>query len=129
MNCEWEPYNNKFRCKYCGFIVPNSNFNKNCMRETKDIPSLNKRMVNLSRAVGQHVLTGSKHCSEEDREERFNICKSNKCGLFRENEGGGVCAHDSCGCYLRSHGKFMDKLSWADSRCPVGMWGPKIDEK
>ena len=68
------------------------------------------------------------HCSEEEKQKRYEICKQNKCNLFVSHGDGGICAHDDCGCFIRSNGKFMDKLSWADSKCPVGLWG-FVDKK
>ena len=132
MKCQWIPHGNKYKCKNCGFVVPHDGFNKNCSAFKTEIPkeppNIIQRAVNFTKAATNHVITGLKHCTEEEKQQRFNICKSNKCGLFREHGDGGICAHDDCGCYIRSSGKFMDKLSWADSKCPVGLWGPKSSE-
>lgn len=123
MNCEWIPLEDRWKCKYCGFVVSNNTYRKNCLAK-KEIPGLVQRAKNLGKATINHIKTGMKHCSEEQKQERFNICKSNKCGLFRVYGDGGICAHSDCGCCIRSNGKFLDKLSWADSKCPVGMWEP-----
>lgn len=122
MDCKWIPFGDKFKCEKCGFVVKSDKIHKNC----RDIPSITKRAKNLSKAVVKHFSTGMQHCSDEEKQERFTICQSNKCGLFRPygNSGDGICAHDDCGCFIRSNGKFLDKLSWADSKCPAGMWGP-----
>lgn len=130
MNCQWEKYDDKYKCKYCGFIVPDNTFVKNCKANEKEIPNIVKRGANFSRALFEHTKTGLKHCTNEEKMVRFEICQSNKCGLFRKHGNVGICAHDSCGCFIRNSGKFMDKLSWAESKCPVGLWGPteKIQE-
>ena len=144
MNCEWEPFQDKYKCKFCGFIVNNENIHKNCKelrkkrqnnkeKITPKIPNMSTRAKNFAKASIKHVMTGRKHCSDEQKAERLSICKSNQCGFFipRGDDGGGVCGHKKCGCMLRSQGRFLDKISWADSGCPVGKWGPvqvKSDE-
>ena len=127
MDCEWEPFEDKFKCKYCGFVVPRDTIHKNCpikKNKPKSPPSFSKRVANFGKAGAKHLLTGRQHCTPEQRRERFKICKSNKCGLFIPHGPGGMCSHDDCGCFIRSNGKFLDKLSWADSKCPVDEWGP-----
>lgn len=132
MNCEWEPFKDKFICKNCGFIVNNNKIKKNCKagkKLAKKPPKMTQRVQNLGKAVVNHMKTGRKHCTPEQRQERFDICKTNECGFFiKRGQEDGVCGHEKCGCYIRAKGKFLDKLSWADSECPVGMW-KKIEEK
>jgi hypothetical protein len=125
MKCplEWNEQLGKYECPNCG---------KTCRKKVQipckaEIPSLPQRMVNVTKATARHIVSGMKHCTEEQKAERYRKCSSNPCGLFRKYGEGGICAHDSCGCYIRSHGKFMDKLSWAESECPEGFWD-KIDE-
>lgn len=125
MFCEWEPYEEGYKCKKCGF-VSKVNFKKNCGITP---PKLTKRIQNFTKASANHLMTGMKHCSDEQKKKRFEICKSNKCGLFLSKGEGGICSHDNCGCFIRSNGKFLDKLSWADSKCPEGFWGPETPEK
>jgi len=128
MDCQWIPHENKYKCQNCGFVVPHDRFHRNCptfKTETpKKPPNILQKAVNFTKAAVNHITTGMQHCTEEEKTERFNICKSNKCKLFVQHDDGGVCAHDDCGCFIRSNGKFMDKLSWAESKCPVGLWGP-----
>jgi len=128
MNCIWEPFEDEYKCKNCGFTVPRNTIKKTCSNfrsgTPKDIPSISQRMINFGKAGFKHIMTGGKHCTPEQKRERYEICTSNKCGLFKAYGTGGVCAHDDCGCFIRSNGKFLDKLSWADSKCPVDMWGP-----
>lgn len=86
------------------------------------IPTISTRINNFTTATVKHIKSGRPHCSDEQRKERFEICKSDKCGMFVKRGDGGICAHQKCGCILRSEGWFMDKLSWADSECPLGLW-------
>lgn len=148
MQCEWmATSDNKFKCIHCGFVVPKASFKHRCgagephagepHKIAENIrpspPNLVKRAVNFGKAAYNHIVTGRYHCSDDEKERRFNICSSNKCGLFikqNENEPG-VCSHKSCGCFIRNRGKFLDKLSWAESKCPVGLWGaaePNLSE-
>ena len=131
MNCQWEPFEDKFKCGLCGFVVSRNTIRKNCtsFKEVKkEPPGLIQQAVNFGKATINHLAHGIKHCTEEQKQDRYNKCSKNMCGLFRPHGDGGVCAHDECGCFIRSNGKFMDKLSWADSKCPEGYWGP-IEEK
>lgn len=126
MDCEWVSFENRWKCKNCGFIVSSNLVHKNCAAK-KDIPNIIKRAKNFGKAITHHISTGSKHCTDEQKQVRFDKCKSNECGLFRVYGDGGICAHDDCGCFIRSSGQFLDKLSWADSKCPVGIWGPILE--
>lgn len=131
MQCEWEPFEDRFKCKYCGLIVPIRKIRHRCAVQSTmpllpDPPGLMRRAANLGKAAVDHLKTGMQHVDDQQKANRFQICQSNQCGLFRThgNEGGGICAHEDCGCYIRSNGRFMDKLSWATSKCPIGLWGP-----
>lgn len=135
-----------YQCIFCGFQVPTEHYVKECRADPQVIaqkleqnklqrevlppikpPSIMARAKNLAKAGIKHLTTGLHHCSPEDRIERFQICQSNQCKLFLRNPHDptrGVCSHESCGCFIRAQGEFMDKLSWAESECPVGLWGP-----
>ena len=114
-NCIFISHNGpkKYICKVCGFQTNYKNLIKNCRK-----PSITQQAKNLTKAAAKHISTGLKHCTKEQRDSRYEICK--KCDRFHN----GICNHDDCGCIIRSKGKFMDKLSWADSKCPEGYWGP-----
>lgn len=132
MQCDWkyEEETQKFKCINCGFRVPRASMKHRCSAGESPIgvlqpPSLRRKAANFSKAITKHVLSGRKHTSDAERAKRLSICKDNKCGLFKQNNKNsdvGVCSHQSCGCFLRDKGKFLDKLSWADSECPVGLW-------
>ena len=133
MKCEWIEFGNIYKCKNCGFEVRINTLNKVCSayprpEVIKSPPNIIKRGMNFGKAAVNHVMTGAHHCTNEEKQQRFHICQSNECGLFQVHGEGGICSHDDCGCYIRSNGKFMDKLSWAESKCPVGKWGP-IEQK
>lgn len=128
--CQWTKNGDGYICEACGYITNNPKTIKICNQHITQVPvqkepSLLKKAANFTKAAIQHVIQGNPHCSEEVRTQRFNICKSNQCGLFKvysPDKNIGICAHDDCGCFIRSNGQFLDKLSWADSSCPVGLW-------
>jgi hypothetical protein len=73
------------------------------------------------------VTGGKVKRSPERINEIFEICKSNKCGLFKETgEGVGQCG--SCGCRLANHqgniiSQNFNKIEWATTACPEKYWG------
>lgn len=137
MHCEWEPFEGEFKCKYCNFTIKDNSFKKRCKKHPETIdrkthelktdappkaPGLLTRAKNFAKAATHHIMTGRKHCTDEQKQARFDQCTKNECGLFIVHGEGGVCAHEKCGCFIRAQGQFMDKLSWADSECPLGYW-------
>ena len=88
-------------------------------------PALLQKVLNFSKASAGHVMKGLPKASDEQVAERFAICLANQCGYYVGNEEQGVCNHSSCGCTLKAVGKEgLNKLRWADQKCPVGHWGP-----
>lgn len=125
MYCVWEPFEDKFRCKECGFVYKNDKLNKQCHGKSSpqpppQPPNILKRAVNFAGAAIKHVAAGLPQCTDDEVKERYDICTKNECGFF--NKEWSVCAHTKCGCFIRERGIFMDKLRWADSECPVGQW-------
>lgn len=82
---------------------------------TQPPPLLNK-VLNFTKAASQHALRGSPKCTDDQIQERYNICLS--CEHFQNN----TCS--KCGCTLMRERAYMNKLAWADQSCPVGKWGP-----
>lgn len=83
----------------------------------KKLPSLARRAVNFSKAAIHHVKTGRKKRSTNGQLSCKAICRENHCGLYLSDVN--KCAHKNCGCNLDL------KISWADTKCPVGLWGPE----
>jgi hypothetical protein len=130
-DCIFKQLDDIFICANCGFKTKIKNLHINCTstsRIQKSEPNMLKKGINFGNAALKHVKSGMKHCTDEQKQDRFEICRSNECGLFKVHGEGGICSHDDCGCYIRSNGKFMDKLSWAESKCPAGQWG-SIEQK
>ena len=79
-------------------------------------PSLPRRLANFTQAAASHLLAGLPQASQTEIDRRFAICQT--CQHFN----GRHCTHTSCGCTVSSELKFLNKLAWADQRCPVGKW-------
>ena len=73
------------------------------------------KIKNFAKATQSHILSGAKLCTDEQIEQRYEVCI--KCPYFMDN----TC--DKCGCPLYRNKKFISKLSWADQACPIGRWG------
>jgi hypothetical protein len=79
-------------------------------------PSLLQKAANFATASAKHIAAGAPQASEEEVARRFAICQT--C----EHYDGKACR--KCGCPVVRERQFLSKLSWADSSCPVGKWGP-----
>ena len=67
-----------------------------------------------------HELKGRPQCTEDEINERFNICKN--CEMFRSDGESGVCTHIKCGCNINKKQIYLNKLAWADQECPIKKW-------
>jgi len=70
-------------------------------------------------AAIRHISKGMPTCTQEQINERLEICRS--CEWFVRNH----CVQ--CGCRCNSGKAFMNKLAWADEECPKKKWG-KVDK-
>jgi len=86
-------------------------------------PSLLQRIINFTAAATQHAIAGNPVVTEEVLQERLKICQG--CELFKrnQNEVGGVCTHENCGCNIKDNLTYLNKIAWADQQCPIGKWG------
>lgn len=73
-----------------------------------------KKLKNFAIALVQHIRTGGKRTSKEERDRRFNIC------LSCEHYDGTACTQ--CGCPITRYQKYISKLDWKDQKCPIGKW-------
>lgn len=125
-NCKFVPDGEgKFICPDCGLRVPRDTLQANCKVKNKGYtpPSLPQRLENFSIAAVKHAVAGNPIVPEEVRKERVRICK--ECPLFKPNDNdvGGVCTHSSCGCNIKDNQDYLNKVNWADQKCPVDRWG------
>lgn len=126
MFCKFEPYGDKHKCSECGLVVKVP-AKANCKKyKEKKLPSLVKRVENFSKAIVQDINEGMKRCTQEEINERLDICKG--CELYKKiGDDYGYCSHDDCGCNISSHEKYLNKLYWASQECPLKKW-KKIDK-
>lgn len=83
-------------------------------------PSLVKKIVNYSISISKWIMAGRKMRTDDRVNEIALICKSNKCGFYKEM----TCL--KCGCPVRSveeeEDKTQNKIRLATEVCPVGLW-------
>ena len=87
--------------------------------ERLESPSLSRKFKNFTVGAIKHIAKGMPTCTQEEIDERLEICRG--CKWFR----GGSCL--KCGCACNNNKKFLNKLAWADQKCPIGKWG-KIEK-
>jgi hypothetical protein len=135
MDCIIKEIDGILKCQYCGYPARRVDTKRMCRKFLPTgepiIPPLTDRAINLAKATANHIKTGSKYVSQDIIDARLNICK--ECPLFLKTEGkvGGTCTHASCGCNLSRERQFLNKLYWADQKCPLDKWGPdmpKVEE-
>ena len=112
-SCKWQRQeDDNYRCEICGFITKLENAYRRC----KPSPSLLTKIGNFIPALTTHIWNGMPTCTQEEISHRLTICKT--CPLFVAN----TCSHDSCGCAIKDTQTFMNKLYWADQKCPLDKW-------
>jgi hypothetical protein len=78
-------------------------------------PPLLSKVKNFAVAAAKHVAAGMPMATEEEIQRRHAICMG--CEFYKDH----ACL--KCGCPINREKKYLSKLSWADSECPVGKWG------
>ena len=68
------------------------------------------------RSLWFHVNAGLPKSSQEEINRRFNICVA--CEKYDSIKS--QCK--ICGCNLSNKKIFLNKLAWADQKCPEGKW-------
>lgn len=111
-------------CDVCGHRTKYCNAKKNCKgvagkASNVVAPPLLQRVLNFTAAATKHALAGNPVVSEEVLKERLAICQA--CPLFKLNQNavGGVCTHESCGCNVKDNISYLNKIAWADQKCPL----------
>jgi uncharacterized paraquat-inducible protein A len=72
------------------------------------------------KSLAFHFWAGFPKSTQEEINTRFSICQN--CDTF-DNKSSQCLA---CGCNLSTKRIFMNKLAWADQKCPLDKW-QKID--
>ena len=83
--------------------------------------SLADKLKNFAKASVKHIAQGMPMASEEEIQRRYAICQT--CEFLKA----GACT--KCGCPVVREKKFISKLSWADSACPIGKWGAIVSRE
>jgi uncharacterized paraquat-inducible protein A len=63
-----------------------------------------------------HIYLGLPKANQAEIDYRYSICKS--CDQY--NEKNKEC--NQCGCAINQKKIFLNKLAWADQKCPLGKW-------
>lgn len=63
-----------------------------------------------------HLYSGCPKSSQDLINHRFNICLD--CDMM--DRVGGECT--VCGCNISRKKRFLNKLAWADQKCPLNKW-------
>jgi hypothetical protein len=120
-----------YECSKCEYITEIENSRRECKpipQPQYGEPSILKKIGNFTFALAKHLYKGMPTVSKDVLDDRLKICQ--ECPLFKKKEGmvGGVCTHESCGCSVQDEIVFLNKIAWADQKCPLEKWG-EINEK
>lgn len=83
--------------------------------DQEQLASFSTKVKSFINAASGHLQNGAKLCSDEQIEKRYSICHG--CEHFINS------SCNKCGCPIVRNKRFISKLSWASSECPVGRWG------
>lgn len=82
---------------------------------------ISTKIIRFFKALWWHVNAGMPKSTQEEINNRFNICLS--CEYMDRNKS--QCL--MCGCNLSKRKIFLNKLAWGDQECPVKKWS-KVNE-
>lgn len=75
-----------------------------------------QKILTFFKAFFFHVYNGFPKSTQEEIDYRYNICL--QCDNYdKMNE---QCLE--CGCNINNKKIFMNKLAWADQKCPINKW-------
>lgn len=82
--------------------------------------SLILKIKNFAKALYFHIGYGLPKCTQEQIDKRYLICLG--CEFYD------ACNKEclQCGCNVLPQKKFLNKLAWADQKCPIDKWGKEI---
>lgn len=113
-------------CEFCEVIVrseygpPFLPCSARILNDRTNQHGMPTKIKNFTKSLVRHVPSGSRLCSDDTIQKRFDICKL--CELFDAKKS--VCKE--CGCSLKATHNFLNKLAWADEECPIGKWFKEI---
>jgi hypothetical protein len=74
------------------------------------------KILNFLRALFWHIYTGFPKSSKKLIMKRYGICSV--CEFFDDKKT--QCLQ--CGCNINTKKIFLNKLAWADQKCPINKW-------
>jgi hypothetical protein len=74
------------------------------------------RLSRFLKSLFWHVWAGSPKSSRAEIARRFSICET--CEYYNAKDK--KC--NICGCNISNKKIFMNKLAWADQKCPIEKW-------
>lgn len=79
------------------------------------------RILTFIKSLIFHIYSGLPKSTQEEINARYNICLS--CDSFDNKNS--QCLE--CGCNISNKSIFLNKLAWADQKCPLDKW-PRIEK-
>lgn len=77
---------------------------------------MKEKLLLFFRALFWHISRGCPKSSKQEILYRYNICID--CSSYDEKLK--ICTE--CGCNIKKHKAFLNKLAWADQSCPLNKW-------
>lgn len=74
------------------------------------------RLKTFLKSLAFHVYSGFPKSSQKEILYRWEICRSCDMLDYKKNQ----CL--VCGCNVSNKKIFLNKLAWADQKCPLGKW-------
>ena len=74
------------------------------------------KIINFIRSFISHISKGSPKSSQKLIDHRYSVCIS--CDTFDKDNS--QCME--CGCNINNQKILLNKLAWADQKCPLGKW-------
>jgi len=78
------------------------------------------KIVTFIKSLMFHVYAGFPKSTQEQINIRYEICL--QCDSF--DKVNKECME--CGCNINNKRIFMNKLAWADQKCPIGKWHANV---
>ncbi len=81
------------------------------------------RIKTFIKSLWFHVYAGFPKSTQQEIDYRYDICLS--CPDFDKTNT--MC--NICGCNITNKKEFLNKLAWADQKCPADKWHKILREK
>lgn len=83
--------------------------------------TISKQKIQLFfKSLWFHIWAGFPKCTQKQINERFIICSN--CDRF--DKVNNECME--CGCNINNRKIFLNKLAWADQKCPLDKWSKLV---